>query len=43
MDIDIIKQFKDAFNFRKEADKDSLNIYLNEDTKKEYAGINWIY
>ncbi len=43
VNINIIKQFKNAFKFEKEADKSSLEIYLTEDTKKEYTGINWIY
>ena len=43
VNINIIKQFKNAFKFEKEADKSSLEIYLTEDTKKEYKGINWIY
>lgn len=43
INIEIIKQFKEAFKYRKEADKESLEIYLNEDTKKEYASITWLY
>lgn len=43
INLDTIKQFKDAFKFYKEADKKSLEIYLNEDTKKEYASITWFY
>ena len=41
--IEIIKQFKESFKFRKEADNESLQLYLNEDTKKEYESITWLY
>ncbi len=43
INIEIIKQFKESFKFRKEADNESLQLYLNEDTKKEYASITWLY
>lgn len=43
INIEIIKSFKEAFKFRKEADQEALDLYLNEDTKKEYAGITWLY
>lgn len=33
ININVIKQFKEAFKFRKLSDKESLEIYLNEDTK----------
>ena len=38
INIEIIKQFPNAFKFEKEADKSSLELYLNDDTKKEYKG-----
>ena len=41
--VNIIKQFKNAFKFEKEADKSSLELYLNKETEKEYAGMNWLY
>lgn len=43
INLNIIKQFPNAFKFEKEADKSSLELYLNNDTKKEYAGMNWLY
>ena len=43
INLTIIKQFPNAFKFEKEADKSSLEVYLNEDTKKEYASITWLY
>lgn len=43
INLNFIKQFKEAFKFRKESDNESLKIYLNEDTEKEYADIIWIY
>ena len=43
ININIIKQFKNAFKFEKESDKESLKIYLNKETEKEYAGMNWLY
>lgn len=43
VNLTIIKKFKNAFKFEKEADKESLKIYLNKDTEKEYAGMNWLY
>lgn len=43
INMEIIKKFKEAFKFYKEADQESLNLYLNEDTKKEYEGITWLY
>ena len=43
INIEIIKQFPNAFKFEKEADKSSLELYLNDDTKKEYTGMNWLY
>lgn len=41
--VNIVKQFKNAFKFEKEADKSSLELYLNKETEKEYAGMNWLY
>lgn len=43
INLDTIKQFKDAFKFDKESDKKSLKTYLNKETEKEYAGITWLY
>lgn len=43
INLNIIKQFPNAFKFEKEAEKSSLELYLNKDTKKEYAGMNWLY
>lgn len=43
INLNVIKQFKYAFKFRKEADKSSIDLYLNIDTKKEYEGITWLY
>ena len=38
INIEVIKQFKEAFKYRKEADKESLEIYLNEKKKLVF---NW--
>lgn len=43
INLNIIKQFPTAFKFEKEADKESLKIYLNKETEKEYAGMKWLY
>lgn len=43
INLETIKNFKEAFKFYKEADEELLNLYLNEDTKKEYVGITWLY
>lgn len=43
INLNIIKQFPTAFKFEKEADKESLKVYLNKETEKEYAGMNWLY
>lgn len=43
INLNIIKQFPTVFKFEKEADKESLKVYLNKETEKEYAGMNWLY
>ena len=43
INLDIIKQFKDAFKFEKESDQESLDLHLNEESKSEFPDIIWLY
>jgi hypothetical protein len=41
--LDIIKQFKNAFKFYKNVTQESLDLYLNSETKQKYSKITWLY
>ena len=43
INLDIIKQFKDAFKFEKEVDQTFIDTYLNEEILTEHPSINWLY
>ena len=43
INLEIIKQFQNIFQFRKEADQESIDLFLNEETIIEYSGITWLY
>jgi hypothetical protein len=41
--LDIIKQFKDAFQYRREFENKDIKKHLNQDILKETKGIVWLY
>jgi hypothetical protein len=43
INLDIIKQFKDAFQYRREFEKKDIKKNLNQDILKETKGIVWLY
>ena len=43
INLDIIKQFKDAFQYRREFEKKDIKRFLNPDILKETQGILWLY
>ena len=43
INLDIIKQFKDAFQYRREFEKKEIKRFLNPDILKETQGILWLY
>ncbi len=43
INLDIIKQFKDAFQYRREFENKDIKKHLNKDILKETKGIVWLY
>jgi hypothetical protein len=43
INLDIIKQFKDAFQYRREFEKKDIKRFLNPDILKDTQDIFWLY
>ena len=43
VNLDIIKQFKDAFQYRRDFENKDIKKFLNDEILEECKGIKWLY